>query len=318
MEKILDLLSHHATIPASWMWCTFGVIVVTILYLDLFVFHRRNEEPTFKSALLQCMFYVFLAVLFGLFVIYERGVEDGVLFFTGYMVEESLSLDNIFVISVVFSSLGVPRRYQHRVLFWGILGALVLRAMAILAGEALVSNFHWILYVFSAFLIYTGIHMVVEKDREPDFENSKLFRFVNKYFHVTSKIEGEHFVVKRNNKHYITPLFFALIIIEVMDVIFALDSIPAIFLITQDVFIVYTSNIFAILGLRALYFLLAEMVYRFAYLKYALSLILIFIGSKIFIPHLFGFEVSPAFSLSVTFALIFGGIGISLLKTKKA
>lgn len=318
MENFIALLSHHATLPSSWMWLTFAVIVCVILYLDLFVFHRHSEEPTVKSAMLQCLFYLSLAVLFGLFVIYERGTDDGILFFTGYMVEESLSLDNIFVISVVFSSLGIPRCYQHRVLFWGILGALILRALAIIAGETLVSNFHWILYLFSAFLIYTGIHMVLEKDKEPDFENSKLFKFVNKYFRVTSKIEGEHFIVKRNKKHYITPLLFALIIIELMDVIFALDSIPAIFLITQDVFIIYTSNIFAILGLRALYFLLAEMVYCFTYLKYALSLILIFIGSKIFIPHLFGFEISSVSSLLVTFALIFGGIAISLLKTRKA
>ena len=253
-----------------------------------------------------------------MFVIYERGIDDGILFFTGFMVEESLSLDNIFVISVIFSSIGIPRKYQHRVLFWGILGALILRACAILAGEALVSNFHWVLYVFSAFLIYTGIHMALEKDEDPDFENSKVFKFVNKYFRVTSKIEGEHFVVKHNGKHYITPLFFALIIIEIMDVIFALDSIPAIFLITTDVFVVYTSNIFAILGLRALYFLLAEMVHRFAYLKYALSIILTFIGCKIFVPHIFGFEISSTVSLAVTFSLIIGGIIVSLLKTKKA
>lgn len=317
MENLSALLSHHTTLPSFWMWASFGITVLAILYLDLFVFHKRNEEPSFKSALLQCSFYIALAIAFGFFVIYERGIDDGVLFFTGYMIEETLSLDNIFVMSVIFSSLGIPRRYQHRVLFWGILGALILRALAILAGEALVSNFHWVLYIFSAFLIYTGIHMVFEKDKEPDFENSRLFKLVNKYFHVTSKIEGEHFFVKKGNKHYITPLFFALIIIEVMDVIFALDSIPAIFLITTDVFIVYTSNIFAILGLRALYFLLAEMVYRFAYLKYALSVILIFIGSKIFMPHLFGAEISPIISLIVTFALIFSGIAISLIKTKK-
>ena len=316
MNNINNLLSHHITLPTSWMWAGFAIIVLAVLYLDLFVFHKHSEEPKLKSTLMQCVFYISLAVFFGLFVIYERGIDDGMLFFTGYMVEETLSLDNIFVISVIFASLGIPRRYQHRVLFWGILGALILRLCAILAGEALVSNFHWILYVFSAFLIYTGIHMVLEKDEEPDFENSKLFKFVNKYFHVTPKIEGEHFFVKHNGKHYITPLFFALIIIEVMDVIFALDSIPAIFLITTDVFIVYTSNIFAILGLRALYFLLAEMVHRFAYLKYALSIILIFIGSKIFIPHLFGFEISSTISLLVTFSLIMSGIGISLIKTR--
>jgi len=317
MENLLNLMSHHATLPTSWMWVIFGAIVLLLLYLDLFIFHKNCDEPNFKSTINLCIFYVVIAIIFGLFVMYEQGTEQGMLFFTGFMVEKSLSLDNIFVISVVFSSLGVPRKYQHRVLFWGILGALVMRAILILVGETLVSNFHWVLYVFSAFLIYTGIKMVLDShDENPDFENSKLYKLVNKYFHVTSKIEGEHFLVKRNGKHYITPLFFALIIIETMDVIFALDSIPAIFLITQDVFIVYTSNIFAILGLRALYFLLAEAVHRFAYLKYALSVILIFIGSKIFLPYI-GLKVSSTMSLVVTFGLIILGIIISLIKTKK-
>ena len=318
MDSLINLISHHATLPTSWMWLIFSILVIFVLYLDLFVFHRHCEEPKLKSTINQFIFYIALAIIFGLFVIYEEGMDKGMLFYTGFMVEKSLSLDNIFVISVVFTSIGIPRKYQHRVLFWGILGALILRAILIFLGEALVSNFHWVLYVFSAFLIYTGIHMAIEKDKEPDFENSKLFKFVNKYFHVTPKIEGEHFFVKHENKHYITPLFFALIIIELMDVIFALDSIPAIFLITTDVFIVYTSNIFAILGLRALYFLLAEMVHRFEYLKYALSLILTFIGCKIFVPHIFGFEISSSVSLIVTFALIFGGIAASLIKTKKA
>lgn len=317
MENLTNLLSHHATLPTSWMWAIFSVLVIAILYLDLFVFHRHSEEPKLKSTIAQCIFYIALAFLFGLFVIYEEGLDKGMLFYTGFMVEKSLSLDNIFVISVVFSSIGIPRKYQHRVLFWGILGALVLRAILIFLGEALVSNFHWVLYIFSAFLIYTGIHMVIEKDEDKKFEDGKLYKFVSRYCHVTPKIEGEHFFVKHNNKHYITPLFFALIIIELMDVIFALDSIPAIFLITTDVFIIYTSNIFAILGLRALYFLLAEMVYRFAYLKYALSLILIFIGSKIFAPHILGVEISSTVSLIITFVLIFGGILISLIKTEK-
>ena len=317
MENILNLLSHHATLPSSWMWIIFGILVIVVLYLDLFVFHKHSEEPKLKSVIYQCIFYIGLAILFGLFVIYEEGMDKGMLFYTGFMVEKCLSLDNIFVISVVFASIGIPRKYQHRVLFWGILGALVLRAILIFLGEALVSNFHWVLYMFSAFLIYTGIHMVIEKDKETNFENSKLFKFVNKYFNVTPQIEGEHFIVKHGEKHYITPLFFALIIVETMDVIFALDSIPAIFLITTDVFIVYTSNIFAILGLRALYFLLAEMVHRFEYLKYALSIILIFIGSKIFIPHIFGFEISSTLSLMITLSLIIGGIVVSLIKTKR-
>lgn len=317
MEKFIASLSHHAVLPTSWLWVIFGIVVMVMLYLDLFVFHRHSEEPKLRDTIGLCIFYVVIAIIFGLFVMYEQGAEKGALFFTGFMVEKSLSMDNIFVISVVFSSLGIPRKYQHRVLFWGILGALVLRAVLILVGETLVSNFHWVLYLFSAFLIYTGIKMVLDShDENPDFENSKIFKLVNKYFHVTSKINGEHFFVKRNGIHYITPLFFALIIIETMDVIFALDSIPAIFLITQDVFIVYTSNIFAILGLRALYFLLAEAVHRFAYLKYALSVILIFIGSKIFLPYI-GIEVTPNTSLAITLGLILIGIFASLAKTKQ-
>lgn len=313
----MEILSqNHATLSMPWMWIIFGALVFAVLYLDLFVFHRHSEEPKLKSTITQCVFYILLAIIFGAFVWYEEGTDKAMLFFTGFMVEKSLSLDNIFVISVVFTSLGVPRRYQHRVLFWGILGALVLRAVLILLGETLVSNFHWVLYLFSAFLIYTGIHMVLGDEEDKDFEDSRIYKFVSKYFRVTPKIEGEHFVVKKGNILYITPLLFALIIIEIMDVIFALDSIPAIFLITQDVFIVYTSNIFAILGLRALYFLLAEMVHRFEYLKYALSVILIFIGSKIFIPHLFGFEISSSLSLGITFILIAGGIVVSLVKTK--
>ncbi len=316
MENFLNLLSHHATLPTSWLWGIFGAIVLIILYLDLFVFHKHSEEPNFKSTLNLCIFYVLIAIAFGLFVIYEEGIDKGMLFFTGFMVEKSLSLDNIFIMSVIFANLNIPRRYQHRVLFWGILGALVMRAILIILGGTLVSNFHWILYLFSIFLIYTGIKMVMEHDEEnTDFENSTLYKLIAKYCHVTPKIEGEHFFVSHNGKHYMTPLFFALIIIETMDVIFALDSIPAIFLITQDIFIVYTSNIFAILGLRALYFLLAEAVNRFTYLKYALSVILIFIGSKIFLPHV-GIQISSTMSLTITFGLILAGIIASLIKTR--
>jgi tellurite resistance protein TerC len=192
-----------------------------------------------------------------------------------------------------------------------------MRALLILVGETLISNFHWVLYVFSAFLVYTGVKMLLHKgEEEPAFEETRMFKFFSKIFHVTGKIHGEHFFVKENGKHYITPLFFALITIETMDVIFALDSIPAIFLITQDVFIVYTSNIFAILGLRALYFLLEAVVHKFKYLKPALSIILIFIGLKIFAPRVLGFELEAWHSLSVTFGLLFAGIAVSLWKAK--
>lgn len=243
-------------------------------------------------------------------------------YFTGFLVEKSLSMDNIFVMSIIFTSIGVPRIYQHRVLFWGILGAIVMRALLIGVGEALIKNFHWVLYVFSAFLVYTGVKMALhsaKKETENDednIKNSAVYRFVEKYFPVTHEIDGPHFVTRKNGKHYITPLFFALITIELMDVVFALDSIPAIFLLTDDVFIVYTSNIFAILGLRALYFLLEAAVHRFVYLKQALSIVLIFIGLKIFLPKI-GIELETWHSLTVTFSLLFGSIILSLFKEKK-
>ena len=270
------------------------------------------------------IYYILIALVFGLFIIYEKGISAGMLYYTGYLVEKSLSMDNIFVMSIIFTSIGVPRIYQHRVLFWGILGAIVMRALLIGVGEALIKNFHWVLYIFSAFLIYTGVKMAMHSlkkdehvDNEENIKNSAIYRFVEKYFPVTHEIDGPHFITKKaDGKHYITPLLFALITIELMDVVFALDSIPAIFLLTDDVFIVYTSNIFAILGLRALYFLLEAAVHRFVYLKQALSIVLIFIGLKIFLPK-FGIELETWHSLTVTFSLLFGSIFLSLFKEKK-
>lgn len=317
MDKISDFFTNHAVLPESWMWAIFGVAVIVLLMWDLLFFNRKNEVPNFLHTLALCIVYILAACLFGVFVIYEEGMEKGMLFFTGFLVEKSLSLDNIFIMSLIFSSLGVPRMYQHRVLFWGILGAVVMRALLIFLGEALISNFHWVLYVFSAFLVYTGVKMVLpEGEEKKELKDSRLYHVLSKMFHVTHEIRGEHFFVKENGKHYITPLFFALIIIETMDVIFALDSIPAIFLITQDVFIVYTSNIFAILGLRALYFLLEAAVHKFVYLKQALSVILIFIGLKIFLPKI-GIEIEAWHSLTITFSLLFAGIVFSLVKLRQ-
>ena len=315
MENLFT--APHFVLSAPWMWTSFGVIVLVLLYLDLFVFHRHAEEPKLSGTLAACIFYIAIALLFGIFVIYERGMETGMLYYTGFLVEKSLSLDNIFIISVIFSSLKIERKYQHRVLFWGILGAIVMRGILIGVGDALIVNFHWVLYIFSAFLIYTGIKMAVHKEsEESSIQDSRLYKVLSKYFHVTKEIRGEHFFVKENGRHYITPLFFALMIIETMDVIFALDSIPAIFLITQDVFVVYTSNIFAILGLRALYFLLAAAVNSFRYPKPALSIILIFIGCKIFLPYI-GIKLEASHSLIITFTIIAAGIILSLVKPQK-
>ena len=317
-DKLEVFFTNHAVLSQELMWGIFGVVVLALLFFDLFVFNRKNEVPDFKHTLILCVLYIVAACLFGVFVIYEKGLDLGMDYFTGFLVEKSLSLDNIFIMSLVFSSIGGPREYQHRVLFWGILGAIVMRALLIYVGEALIVHFHWVLYVFSAILVYTGIKMLLDKEeKEGDFRESKIYKFISKTFRVTKKLHGERFIVERANKYYMTPLFFALLIIETMDVIFALDSIPAIFLITQDVFVVYTSNIFAILGLRALYFLLEAVVHKFKYLKPALALILVFIGLKIFVPKLFGFELEAIHSLSVTFGLLFGGIVFSIIRDKK-
>lgn len=314
MQNISELFTHHAILSQNWMWTIFGISVIVLLVLDLFLFNRKNEEPHFWHTLWMCVFYVVIAIIFGIFVIYEEGTEKGMLYFTGYLLEKSLSLDNIFVMSVIFSTIGVPSKYQHRVLFWGILGALFMRGIMIFLGEALISRFHWVLYIFSVFLIYTGAKMLSIKDGEEiPFRESRIYKILSKFFHVTHELHEQHFMFKENGHWHITPLFFALIIIETMDVIFAFDSIPAIFLITQDVFVVYTSNIFAILGLRALYFLLAAIVNKFTYLKPALSIILIFIGCKIFLPH-FGIEIAAWQSLCITFTLLLGGILLSVYK----
>lgn len=315
---MIESLSHLST---GMMWAVFALIVCTILFLDLFVFHKKSDTPTFKSTLKICIAYMCVALLFGLFVVYEKGADIGMLFYTGYLVEFSLSMDNIFVISLVFTALKIPAVFQHRVLFWGVLGAIFMRAVMILLGAQLVQSFHWVLYVFSAFLIYTGLKMLAEQraahqEKEETVTDGKMIRFLKKFMHVTDELHGEHFFVRNAGKWAVTPLFFALVTIELMDVIFAVDSIPAIFLITQDVFVVYTSNIFAILGLRSLYFLLSAAVNRFVYLKHALSLVLIFIGSKIFLPYI-GVEVSTIGSLSITFLILFMGIVVSLYVTNR-
>jgi len=314
-NSLLTFLSApHHTLSPFWLWTCFGVTVVLLLAADLFWFNRKNEEPHFWHTLWICIAYIAVAVIFGAFVWVEDGAEKGMDYFTGYLLEKSLSMDNIFVMSMVFAALGVPSKYQHRVLFWGILGALVMRGILIGVGDALVIRFNWILYIFSAFLIYTGIKMLLMKeDENVDIRHSKIFQLVSKIFHVTHEIKGEHFFVKENGRHFITPLFFALVTIELMDVVFALDSIPAIFLVTTDIFVVYTSNIFAILGLRALYFLLAAIINKFSYLKPAISIILIFIGSKIFLKY-FGIEVHEWQSLAVTLGLLTGGVLLSVFK----
>src|SRR5690554_6872078 len=261
-------------------------------------------------------------MLFGLWVWFDRGVASGLEFYTGFLIEQSLSMDNVFVMAMILGFFGIPRLYQHRVLFWGILGVIVLRAIMIGLGAALVQEFEWILYIFGVFLLFSGVKMFFSKDQEEhqDFSQNPVVRFIRKRFRVTDELHGSHFFVRLPDRTgkvvlFATPLFLALVLIELADLVFAVDSVPAIFAITQDPFIVYTSNIFAILGLRSLYFALAALMHRFVYLKYALALVLIFIGGKIF-AHGFIGKVPALLSLSVTIGLLAGGVILSLLKTR--
>lgn len=299
-----------------WMWLGFNVFVLILLALDLGVLHRKGQEVGIKEALLLSLGYFVLALIFGAGVYHFLGANAGVEFFTGYLLEKSLSVDNIFVFVLIFSHFSVPPQYQHRVLFWGILGALVMRAAMILTGAAILDSFHWVIYIFGAFLIFTGIKMLLTINQEPDMEGNRLVRLIRRNFRVTEGYEGNKFFVRRNGLLFLTPLMVVLILVEVSDVIFALDSIPAIFAITTDPFIVYTSNVFAILGLRALYFALVGIIHRFHYLKYGLSLVLMVVGAKMLINAAFGKIIPTEAALLVTALLIGGSMLVSVLKTR--
>ncbi|CBS86587.1 Integral membrane protein, TerC family [Azospirillum lipoferum 4B] len=305
-----------------WIWLIFIGVVLTLLVLDLGVLNRRDHVIGVGESLKLSAFYIAVAMLFGGWVWYSMGSEAGLQYYTGFFVEKSLSLDNVFVISLIFSYFAVPRELQHRVLFWGILGVIVLRGLMIAAGAALVSEFHWVLYLFGAFLVLTGIKMLFAKDEETNLGENVALRFLKRHIRVTDRFHGHHFIVKEPSgpggamRWAATPLLLALIMVELADLVFAVDSVPAIFAITTDPYLVYTSNIFAILGLRALYFALAAMVHRFRYLKYALALVLVFIGGKIFYTQFFG-KPDPLIALGVTFALIGGGVLVSLWKTSR-
>lgn len=310
---------------ALWLWLGFAIIVIALLAFDLGVLHKEQREIGVAESLWLSAGYFGIAVLFGAGVWMHFGAESGVAYYTAFLVEKSLSLDNVFVISMIFTFFAIPRMYQHRVLFWGILGVIVLRAIMIGLGAALVSQFSWVLYLFGAFLVVSGIKMWIMIDHVPDIANNPVLRFLRGRLRVTPNLHGERFFVRMPAENdpagkavtWVTPLFLALVLIECVDLIFAVDSVPAVFAITQDPFIVYTSNIFAILGLRALYFALAAMVHRFRYLKYALALVLVFIGTKIFLVGFIG-KIPAAVSLTVTFGLILGGILVSLWKTREA
>ena len=307
-----------------WMWLVFISIVLTLLVLDLGVFHKEDHEIGVAESLKMSALYIALGLGFSGFVWWQIGPTETAQYLTAFVVEKTLALDNIFVIALIFGFFAVPRQYQHRVLFWGILGVIVLRGLMIGLGATIVAEYHWVLYIFAVFLILTGIKMLFSSEKEPDLHANPLLRFLKKRFHVTDDLHGHAFFVKKPHPEtgklvrYATPLFLALVMIEFADLVFAVDSVPAVFTITTDPFIVYTSNIFAILGLRALYFALAAILHRFAYLKYALSILLVFIGSKIFIADLMGWEkFPPAWSLGITFAILGAGVAVSLWKTKE-
>ncbi|HQR52410.1 MAG TPA: TerC family protein [Burkholderiales bacterium] len=321
MDSFLSFACAEVLGQPFWIWLAFIAIVVALLALDLGVVHREDRAIGVVESLWLSAGYVAMGLLFGAWVWWYMGARDGIDYFTGFLVEKALSLDNIFVIATIFSFFAVPRQFQHRVLFWGILGVIVLRGLMIGLGAALLSQFSWILYVFGAFLIGTGIKMLIVSDHKPDIANNPLLRFLRRHLRVADQHHGNRFFVSRPDPatgrtvRYATPLFLALVLIEFADLIFAVDSVPAIFAITQETFIVYTSNIFAILGLRALYFALAAMVHRFHYLRHALALVLVFIGAKIFLVNFIG-KLPATVSLSVTLGLIAGGVLVSLWKTR--
>lgn len=264
----------------SILWTSFNVFVVAMLALDLGVFHRKTHEITVKEALIWTGVWITLAMFFNLFVYYYFDKTTAVEFFTGYVIEKSLSIDNIFVMIMIFSYFKVPKAYQHKVLFWGILGALVMRVVFILSGIELIERFHWLIYIFGGFLVVTGIRMLTAADAQVEPEKNPLVKMARKVFRFTEGFEGDKFFIRREGVLWATPLFLVVIMIEFTDLIFAVDSIPAILSISNDSFIVYTSNVFAILGLRSLYFALAGIEKYFQYLKFGLAAILIFVGVK--------------------------------------
>ena len=321
MDLLIDLMHHPLLGKAAWVWLVFAGVVVTLLALDLGVLHRSDREIGVRESLWLSAGYISVATGFGAWVCWLMGAQSGTEYFTGFLIEKSLSMDNVFVIAMIFGYFAIPPQYQHRVLFWGIVGVIVLRALMISLGAVLIQQFSAVLYLFGAFLVFTGFKMWRATDHMPDIASNPLLKWLRAHLRVTPALHGNAFFVQQPDPQtgrpvrWATPLFLALCMVEVIDLVFAVDSVPAIFAITHDPFIVYTSNIFAILGLRALYFALAAMIHRFRYLKYALAAVLVFIGGKIFAVGLVG-KTPPAISLGVTFGLILAGVLVSVWKTR--
>ena len=299
-----------------WLWISFTVFVLGMLALDLGVFHRSAHAVSLKEAGMWSAVWIALSLVFNVIIYNFYGSEVGLQFLTGYLIEKSLSVDNIFVFVLIFSYFSVPAMYQHRVLFWGIFGALVMRAVMIATGAALLERFHWIIYIFGAFLIFTGIRMAFHKDEELHPESNPVVRLFKRIMPVTQEYHGQSFFVRHAGKLAATPLFVVLLLVESTDLVFALDSIPAIFAITQDPFIVYTSNVFAILGLRALYFLLAGVMDKFRYLKIGLSAVLVFVGAKM-LAEAIHVEIPIGISLGVIAAVLTTSVLASLWKSRQ-
>ncbi len=298
-----------------WLWVGFNAFVLAMLALDLGVFHRKAHAVSVKEAAIWSGVWIALSLLFNAWIWQARGAQAGLEFFTGYLIEKSLSIDNIFVIALIFGYFRVPDKYQHRVLFWGILGALVLRAVFIFAGAALIERFHWVIYVFGGFLIFTGIKMAFFGDEEIHPEKNPLLRLARRFVPVTSDYRGKRFFVRENGKRFATPLFLVLLLVESTDLIFAVDSIPAIFAVTRDPFLVYTSNICAILGLRSLYFVLAGVMGKFAFLKLGLAAVLSFVGLKMTLVDLW--KIPTPLSLGVIAGVLAISIVASLIKDRR-
>jgi tellurite resistance protein TerC len=307
----------------AWFWLVFLALVAALTAFDLGFLHKEDREMGMAESFKLSAFYIAVALAFGGWIWAERGADLGMKYYTGFFIEKALSIDNVFVISLIFTYFAIPAKYQYRALLWGIIAVIVLRGLMIAGGAALVAEAYWVLYLFAAFLILTGVKMFFAGDKPMDVANNPVVKFISSHMRVTRELHNQHFFVKvpdeRTGKmvRAATPLFLALVVINLADLVFAVDSVPAIFAITTDTFIVYTSNIMAILGLRALYFALAAMVHRFHYLKYALAAVLVFIGSKIFVADFWlgGDKFPPVLSLAVTIALIAAGIGYSLWKT---
>jgi tellurite resistance protein TerC len=298
------------------LWVGFTAFILALLALDLGVFHRKAHEVRLKEAAIWSGIWVSLALLFNAGVFYFYGSQKGLEFTTGYLIEKSLAVDNIFVFALIFSYFAVPAVYQHRVLFWGIIGALVMRAIFIFAGAALLSAFHWVIYLFGAFLILTGIKILAKRNQHADPGKNPVLRLFKRFVPMVPEYHGQRFTIIQNGKRYATPLLAVLVLVEATDLVFAVDSIPAIFAITDDPFIVYTSNIFAILGLRSMYFLLAGIIDRFAYLKVGLGAVLVFVGTKMTLVDIY--KVPTLVSLGVVASLIAGSIVISLLQSRRS